>query len=159
MTLSESARAEVLTYVRAWRVLKKRESQEEYPLRLNVRYRKKFTTEWKKKLSLENKTHEKLKGMLGLAMRAGKIVVGTEQICGAMARERQGRPCLVIISEGASEASKKKLSVKAEFYGIDVITVKMDMEELGRILGKTYTPAGVAVIDKGFARQIKLLSE
>ena len=97
--------------------------------------------------------------MLGLAMRAGKIIVGTEQICAAMAKERRAKPCLVIISERASEGSKKKLAVKAEFYGIDVITVKMDMEELGRILGKTYTPAGVAVLDSSFAKQIKLLSE
>lgn len=95
---------------------------------------------------------ERIRGMLGLAMRAGKLVVGTEMICRAMPK---GAAQLVVISCGASDGTKRKLSYKCEFYSIDIVEVDIDTEELGRLLGKTYTPAAVAVTDCGIAEQIK----
>ena len=94
--------------------------------------------------------------MLGLAMRAGRVTVGTEQVCLAMPT---GRVRLVLVSEGASDGTKKKVLTKADFYGISAITVDIDTAELGRLLGKTHTPACVAITDENFAKQIKLLAE
>jgi ribosomal protein L7Ae-like RNA K-turn-binding protein len=90
--------------------------------------------------------------MLGLARRAAKTVIGTDMICRAMPR---GEIALLVVSSGASEATRKKLANKCEFYGVLLIEVEMETEDLGRLLGKTYTPAAVAITDAGIAEQIK----
>ena len=97
----------------------------------------------------------RLCGMLGLAMRAGKVTIGTEQVCLAMSRKGRGKPSLVLVSVGASEATKKKVTVKAEFYGIETVEIDIGIEELGKLLGKTYAPATVAIVDTGFADAIR----
>ena len=93
--------------------------------------------------------------MLGFAMRAGKVVIGTELVCRAMARREGGKPNVVLISGEASEGTKKKLLTKSDFYGIRAIVVELPSAELGRLLGKLYAPSAVAVVDQGFAREIE----
>ena len=95
---------------------------------------------------------DRILGMLGLAMRAGKLIIGTEMICRAMPRTKQ---MLVVLSSGASDGTKKKLRTKCEFYNIEMTEIDLDTEALGRLLGKTYTPAAVAVIEPGIADEIK----
>ena len=90
--------------------------------------------------------------MLGFAMRAGKLVIGTEQICKSMPKKSIR---LVVVSSGASDATKKKLFVKSDYYGIPAIEAEIDTERLGKLIGKTYAPAAVAVTDVGFAEEIK----
>ena len=98
----------------------------------------------------------KLSGMLGLAMRAGKVTPGTEQIYTALPK---GKVCLVLVSDTASDGTKKKLRCKCEYYSTRMIEVNIDTEELGRLLGKTYTPAAIAITDDNFAKAIdKILS-
>ena len=92
--------------------------------------------------------------MLGLAMRAGKLIVGTDMICRAMAKVRE--PMLVLISSCASQNTKKKLRFKCEFYNTESIEIDLDTERLGHLLGKTYAPAAVAVVEAGIAEQIKV---
>ena len=94
----------------------------------------------------------RLLGMLGFAMRAGKLIIGTESVCRAMAK---GTPKLVLVSSAASEGTKKKLTVKCEFYGIPHETLPMEAERLGKILGKTFAPMAVAVTDSGFSEEIE----
>ena len=89
--------------------------------------------------------------MLGFAMRAGKLVLGTELVCRAMPT---GRVLLTVISAGASEPTKKKLRTKSEFYSIPYVVVEIDTETLGAILGKSHATAAVAVTDSGFASEI-----
>lgn len=105
---------------------------------------------------MENKNNQRLYGMLGFAMRAGKLVIGTDMICRAMPR---GSIKLVVVSASASDATKKKLFVKCDFYSISAIEVDIDTEHLGKLLGKTYSPAAVAVADDGFAAEIKKAAE
>ena len=112
----------------------------------------KYITDWKRNLQLENKNSQRLYGMLGFAMRAGKLVIGTELICRAMPR---GLVKLVLVSRTASDPTKKKLFVKCEYYGIAAVEADIDTERLGKLLGKTYAPAAVAVTDVGFAEEIK----
>ena len=90
--------------------------------------------------------------MLGFAMRAGKLVIGTEQICKSMAK---GQVRLVVVSIGASDLTKKKLFTKSDYYGVSAIEADIDTERLGKLIGKTYAPAAVAVTDNGFAVEIK----
>lgn len=96
----------------------------------------------------------RLCGMLGFAMRAGKILIGTDIVCRAMAKER-GAPSLVLVCSDASEGTRKKVFVKSAFYGIVCISLPLCAETLGALLGKTYNPATIAVCDPGFAAQIE----
>ena len=95
---------------------------------------------------------KRLLGMLGFAMRAGKLIIGTELVCRAMAK---GSPKLVLVSDAASEGTKKKLTVKSEFYGIPHEVLPLEAEKIGARLGKTYAPMAIAVIDSGFSEEIK----
>jgi len=97
--------------------------------------------------------------MLGFAMRAGRVVIGTDLVCKSMSRSGKDKPRLILLSEGASEGARKKIRTKAEFYGIDLVTVNLSPDELGRLLGKTTTPVTVAIIDDGFAREIRLAAK
>jgi ribosomal protein L7Ae-like RNA K-turn-binding protein len=105
---------------------------------------------------LENKENQRLFGMLGFAMRAGKVVIGTENIIRIMPRKEAVK--LILISAAASSATKKKLKTKSEYYNISAIEVDIDTERLGKTLGKTYAPAAVAITDEGFASEIKKAS-
>ena len=95
--------------------------------------------------------------MLGFAMRAGKIIVGTELVCKAMP---SGKVKLTVISGEASDSTKKKLTVKSDFYGIKSLVADIDTEELGKIIGKAFAVAAVAVTDEMFKNEIiKLFAE
>ena len=107
---------------------------------------------------MENNLNKRLTGMLGFAMRAGKVVVGTESVCSAMARSGKDKPRLILIAQGVSEGTKKKLLTKSEFYHIDTVMIDIDSSELGRLLGKLYAPATVAIIDDRFAEEIRRAS-
>lgn len=105
---------------------------------------------------MENNKVQKICGMIGLARRAGKTVIGTDLVCRAMPK---GGVSLVLISVSASAPTKKKLSVKSEFYGIKWIEADIDTERLGKILGKSGAVAAIAITDAGFAGEIERLSE
>ena len=100
--------------------------------------------------------NDKLTGMLGLAMRAGQLVVGTEQVCLAMAK---GKIIICLVSQEASEGTRKKLRTKCEFYGVRMITHDITIGELGRVIGKTYAPACVGITDQNFASAIDKLTQ
>ena len=98
----------------------------------------------------------RLQGMLGFAMRAGKVVIGTEPVCSAMSERVSKRARLVLISRTASQGTKDKILHKAEFYGVEAAVINMDSDELGSLLGKLYAPAVIAIIDDRFAEEIRL---
>ena len=106
---------------------------------------------------MDNKVNTRLCGMLGFAMRAGKVIIGTETVCSYMAKDR--KPNLVLVACDASDGTKKKLLHKAEFYGVEIITINIDSSELGRLLGKLYAPAAAAICDSHFAEEIKRAAE
>ena len=96
--------------------------------------------------------------MLGFAMRAGKVIIGTEIVCAMMAKSGSKRPRIVLISRTASEGTKKKVLRKCEFYRIRAIEIDLDGESLGRLLGKLYAPAVIAIVDDRFAEEISRAS-
>ena len=95
----------------------------------------------------------RLRGMLGFAMRAGKISIGTELVCTAMA-SKKNPPKLVLVASSASEGSKKKVFTKCEFYEIKAVQLNMSAEELGSLLGKNFAPVTLGIMDEGFASEI-----
>ena len=94
----------------------------------------------------------RLRGMLGFAMRAGKIIIGTEGVCKALATKQ--KPRLVVIASDVSLGTKKKIFTKCEFYEVKSVQINIGADELGDLLGKTYSPAAVGIMDEGFAEQI-----
>lgn len=104
---------------------------------------------------MENKKNTRLCGMLGFAMRAGKVIIGTELVCSSLSRGGKNAPRLVLISSDASDGTKKKVLTKSEFYGVSAVTVDLDSDELGRLLGKLYAPVSLAITDAHFAEEIR----
>ena len=63
---------------------------------------------------------EKLKGYLGLAVRAGQAALGSSL---ALRDIRDGRAAVVLIDEGASENTRKKLGDACAFRRVPCLTV------------------------------------
>lgn len=95
---------------------------------------------------------ERLLTFLGLCRRAGKTVHGTPLVCTALAAKRP--PFLVLLSEDASEGTKKRLYNKTSFYHVSLLSLPVSCERLARAVGKTGGLAAVAVTDEGFAREL-----
>ncbi len=93
--------------------------------------------------------NKKAFGMLGLAMRAGKVVSGefsTEKAVKSKTAK------LVIVANDASENTKKLFRDKCSFYRVP-IQICSTKEELGNAIGKEFR-ASLAVTDSNFATQI-----
>lgn len=87
--------------------------------------------------------------MLGMAMKAGKVVSGefsTEKSV------KSGQAQLVIVSEDASDNTKKLFSNMCEFYKVPRCFCGTK-EELGCAIGKAIR-ASLAVTDENFAKAI-----
>ena len=98
---------------------------------------------------------KRLYGMLGFAMRAGRIIIGTDLVCTAMSKQGSAKPRLVLFSVSASAATKKKVTVKSEFYSIEALEISIAADELGRLLGKSSAPMVLGITDDRFAEEIK----
>ncbi len=95
---------------------------------------------------------ERFIGMLGLARRAGKTVLGTDMICEKMRAKK--KPVLVLVSRFASDATRERLKKKCIFYNIPALEVELPTEQLGHLMGKGGALAAVALTDEGFAREL-----
>ena len=104
---------------------------------------------------MENKALVRFSGMLGFAMRAGKLLIGTDLVCSSLSRSGKSSVELVLLCAAASDGTKKKIHNKCEFYGKDLREISTDPGELGRSLGKTYAPMVIGVCDAGFATEIR----
>lgn len=83
---------------------------------------------------------------LGLARRAGKLVTGEESVFKAV---RSGEARLVILSEDASELTRKKAADKCASYGIP-LRIGFTRQELGGAIGK-HERVLLAITDQGLA--------
>lgn len=91
----------------------------------------------------------KVYNLLGLASRARKLSSGDSLI----ANVRSGDASFVIISNDASDNSKKKIVDKCTFYNVDYV-IYGTVDELSKSIGKNNRVA-VAILDKGFSKKIK----
>ncbi len=91
----------------------------------------------------------KIYSLLGLATKAGKIVSGefaTEKSV------KSGTAWLVLVSEEASDNTKKLFSDKCKFYNVPIYYFGTK-EMLGHAIGKAMR-SSVAITDEGFAKAI-----
>lgn len=88
--------------------------------------------------------------MLGLCMKAGKVVSG-EFSCEAAIKENKVH--LVIVAEDASENTKKKFHNMCTYRNIPYVEM-FTKEALGKAIGKEIR-ATACVIDQNFAQSIE----
>ena len=103
---------------------------------------------WKRRWSsLENR--KKVLNLLGLATKAGKIASGefmTEKSV------KEGRASLVIVSEEASDNTRKMFLNLCTYYKVPMYLFGTK-EELGHAMGKEFR-ASLAVLDSGFSKAL-----
>ncbi len=86
-------------------------------------------------------------GMLGLAKRAGKLILGGEMVCDAV---RKKKAKLVLLAENASANTQKKVQNCCAFYQIPCRILPIPTDILAQALGKEGLVAAVAVTDVNF---------
>ena len=92
----------------------------------------------------------KILSLIGLAMKAGKVVSGefsTEKAT------KSGQASLVIVSIEASDNTKKKFQNMCTYYEVPIYFYGTKME-LGSAMGKEYR-ASLAIVDHGFAKALE----
>lgn len=102
---------------------------------------------WKR--SLRSLKQNKILSLLGLATRAAAVVSG-----GFMTEKavKSGRAKLVIVSDDASDNTKKAFRNMCSFYHVPLF-FHSTKEGLGHAMGKE-TRASLAVTDDGFAKNL-----
>lgn len=85
---------------------------------------------------------------IGLAARSRKITTGE----GVLKSVRNQTSRLVIISEDASENTRKQLVDKCTYYQIRYIIIG-DSDEISKAIGKQNRKA-ISILDKNFANKI-----
>lgn len=88
--------------------------------------------------------------MIGMAMKAGKVASGEFATEKAV---KSGKAALVIVSETASENTKKKFRNMCDYYKVPVYFFG-EKEELGHAIGKEFR-ASLAILDAGLAKAIE----
>ena len=92
----------------------------------------------------------KVFSMIGMATKAGKTVSGEFATEKAV---KTGTAWMVIVSEAASENTKKMFRNMCTFYEVPMF-VYGTKEDLGHSMGKEFR-ASLAVTDEGFAKSIE----
>ena len=94
---------------------------------------------------------EKALNLLGLAMRAGKLVTGEEL---TLKDIRAQKVNLVFIASDAGKNTQKSIKDKSLYYKIPCFDV-FNSNELGHAIGKSRMVIGIK--DKGFSKKIEEL--
>lgn len=87
---------------------------------------------------------------IGLAYRAKKVVLGTDNIVAGM---KSHKVKLVIISTSASLNTQKVVQDKAKFYHVDVIFVDEVSGSISTAIGKNNIKV-IGIKDQGFKKLI-----
>ncbi|TYC46729.1 L7Ae/L30e/S12e/Gadd45 family ribosomal protein [Leuconostoc litchii] len=97
---------------------------------------------------------DQILNLLGLAMRAGKLVLGTDPSLSAI---RGQKVSLVFFPKDGGQSQAKKFSDKSNFYNVKLIQ-DYTKKQLTDAIGVNRSVFGIA--DQGFSRKIKqLISE
>jgi len=98
-------------------------------------------------------------GMMGLAVRAGKVVFGTPMVC-ELIRESRTRGKLVVLEAGdTSDNTHKRITDRCAYYGVRHIRIATGTAALAQALGKTGDLAVIAITDEKMAENVVRLLE
>ncbi|MEC9484600.1 MAG: ribosomal L7Ae/L30e/S12e/Gadd45 family protein [Candidatus Izemoplasma sp.] len=93
---------------------------------------------------------DKVLSLLGLAKRAGKLVIGEKNVLDALKELQQP---VIFLGQDAGSNIKDKVNKKAHHYKL-VLCTKYSKKELSQAVG-TQNHAMMMVLDKGFNDAIK----
>ncbi len=96
----------------------------------------------------------RLRGMLGIATKAGKVIFGYESIHDRLER---GKETLVLMTPGISERSKKDALSMCRYFGAECYEVSFE-----RLIENACGKAGiylVGITGKGFVQGIRKIFE
>lgn len=94
---------------------------------------------------------QKILNLLGLAMRANKLVLGTEPTLSAIKLQKVG---VAFFPSDGGKSQGKKLADKSNTYGVTLIQ-NFSREQLVHAIGVNRSVFAIA--DRGFSRKIKAL--
>jgi ribosomal protein L7Ae-like RNA K-turn-binding protein len=111
----------------------------------------------------EAQVKQKLLTMAGFAMRAGKLICGTDKICDEI--RRHGLPDdgensdfhvtgIVLLACDASENTKKRIANACHYYHVELVNTPLTSEEIASRIGRA-AAAACATFDKGFVDGMK----
>ena len=92
----------------------------------------------------------KVLNLLGLARRAGKVILGTDSVIKFLPTKQIK---LIFVATDASDATYDKIDKKAYFYQVPIIN-KYSTEELSKALGIEVIKI-IGISDLGFAKALK----
>lgn len=96
---------------------------------------------------------QKILSLSGLCRRAGGVVPGADAVIAAVQR-KSPRPVAVVMSDSASDRTKKQITDKTANAGIPLIIIQADTYDIGEKLGIISSCAVYALTGKGPAVQI-----
>lgn len=94
--------------------------------------------------------NSKILGLIGLAMKAGKVCFGADSVEESIEKRKVK---LVIIAEDSSERTKNKFIEKCEKYNIPII-LDSNIDSLSKTIGKE-NKAIIGIKDINFAKSIQ----
>lgn len=94
---------------------------------------------------------QKALNMLGLAMRAGKLITGEEM---TLKEIRQQRAALVLVASDAGKNTQKKIKDKSSYYEIPLLDT-FSADEISSAIGNPRMVVGI--LDAGFAKKVQEL--
>lgn len=101
-------------------------------------------------------TDKKILGLIGFAARARQLIVGTEQVCGALA---SGKVLTVVEAGDTSAATHKRLSDKTTYYRAPRARLSVSATDLAAAVGKKGAAvAAVGVTEPHIAAEIRRLT-
>lgn len=93
--------------------------------------------------------NKKIWNLIGLAMKAGKVVSGEFSTEKAV---KGGKAWMVLVAEEASDNTKKMFTNMCTYYKVPIYFFGKK-EELGHAMGKE-SRASLAILDEGFAKAV-----
>ena len=93
---------------------------------------------------------DRVLSMIGIAAKSGNVVSGEFSTEKAV---KTGSAFLVIVSEEASENTKKHFTDMTSFYEVPIYLYG-DKESLGRAIGKEFR-ASLAIVDENLAKAVE----
>ncbi len=100
---------------------------------------------------------ERAMGLMGLAVRAGKVIFGTPMVCDAM---RAGKKLYLVVEAGnSSDNTHKRITDRSAYYGVKHVRIEQGTGDMAHALGKSGDLAVVAITDRGMAEAVAALLE
>lgn len=97
----------------------------------------------------------KFLSMLGLSRRAGAVIIGTDLVTKSLPSKNVK---VVFYSADSSANTKKRITDKCSFYGVNCVEIDTPSDKIGKALGKEASVCVLGITNDSFSNQLKLLA-